>query len=186
MHNFKLNRHCIPVKKGTNSRIGLVSWFCGQVQSPKDVIQKIEKKRPIIPTSQHNRKPTMVSTSPRKTQDWGVTKYSVFDGILSTKALTFIVYVCLPEWNARKVSTGSIIYINYPRQRRTLHCTFGDGFSIESTKACKKIKNKKSIVASYNTAIIKSVTQLLALKQFSLLGDLKLQIMYKNGVSYTS
>ena len=32
----------------------------------------------------------------------------------------------------------------YPSQRRTLHCTFGDGFSIESTKACKKIKNKKT------------------------------------------
>ena len=32
----------------------------------------------------------------------------------------------------------------YPSQRRTLHSTFGDGFSIESTKACKKVKNKKN------------------------------------------
>lgn len=47
------------------------------------------------------------------------------------------------------------------------------------------MKNKKALSQAINTAIIKSAMQLLALKQFSLLGHLKLH-MYKNAVNYTS
>ena len=80
----------------------------------------------------------MVSTTPRNTQDWGVTKYSVFDGILSTKALTFIVYVRLPEWNTRKVSTGSIIYIYILVKEEPYTVPLGMDFQLNLPKPVKK------------------------------------------------
>ena len=49
----------------------------------------------------------------------------------------------------------------------------------------KLLLKKKTLSQTNNTATIKSAIQLLALKQFSLSGHLKLQ-MYKNAVNYTS
>ena len=42
-----------------------VSWCCGRIQSPNDVIQNNEKTLNTIATPQHATEPTIVSATPR-------------------------------------------------------------------------------------------------------------------------
>ena len=88
----------------------------------------------------------MVSTTPRNNQDWGGggTKYSDLSEYCPPKPwLSLFMYVYQSGTDQKGLNRIHYLYL-YPSQRRTLHCTFGDGFSIESTKACKKVKNKKT------------------------------------------
>ena len=58
-------------------------------------------------------------------------------------------------------------------------------YYVHSDNQTQTTFEKKTLSQTNNTATIKSAIQLLALKQFSLSGHLKLQ-MYKNAVNYTS
>ena len=52
---------------GFTDKESLVSWCCGRLQSPNDLIQKIQKTLKNTHTTQHKRESTMVSLTPRDT-----------------------------------------------------------------------------------------------------------------------
>lgn len=80
----------------------------------------------------------MVSNT-KKHPGLGGDKIQWFVWILSTQALTFIVYVRLPEWNTRKVSTGSIIYLNILVKEEPYTVPLGMDFQLNLPKPVKKI-----------------------------------------------
>ena len=126
----------------------------------------------------------MVSTTPRNTQDWGWKNTVICLNIVHSS----LDFHCLCTFTRVEYQKGlhRIYYLYlYSSQEKPYNVPLGMDFQLNLPKPVKKWKIKKALSQAINTAIIKSAMQLLALKQFSLLGHLKLH-MYKNAVNYTS